>query len=380
MSNAIAAGELLRIALCITELEDGGAERCLVELAVGLDREKFTPRVFCLGPRPPGASRLVERLERASIPVLFCDGRGAANSWRVFVRLRAMFREWRPHLVQTFLWHANVLGLLAARSAGVPRVVTSLRVAEPGRPWRRPVERWAGSRADCHVAVSGGVARFARERIGLAAEKIRVIANGIALERYPAEPVALTSLGIRPGRRAMLFVGRLDVQKGVDQLVSHAPELLASSPEHDLLVVGEGPRSASIERQVVALGLRERIHLLGRRNDVAEIMAAADVLLAPSRWEGMSNVVLEAMASGLAVVAFAAEGTDELLSPLTPHPIVAQGNWSAFIERAARFGADESLRNELGQSLRERALKDFVLSQMIARYEALYLELVGSNP
>ena len=172
-----------RIALCITELDVGGAERFLVELATRLNRNLFQPTVYCLGPRPRGAgAELVARLSAADVPVRFFDARGIGDVFRILRQLRNEFIRQRPALVQTFLWHANVLGTLAARGLVSPAddrrrvpIITGLRVAEPRRRWRWPIERWAGRWADRHVAVSEGVARFARERIGLAADKIVVI-------------------------------------------------------------------------------------------------------------------------------------------------------------------------------------------------------------
>ena len=227
----------LRIALCITSLVEGGAERCLTELALGLEKRQFVPRIFSLGPRLTNpSSRLVERLEAAEIGVEFFDGRGSLGAWQVTRQLGDRLRVWQPDLVQTFLWHANVLGTLAAHAAGVSHIVTGLRVAEPGRRWRRPLERWASRRAERHVAVSRGVADFARERIGLAAEKIVVIPNGIDLQQYPAIPADLRPLGVLPARRALLFVGRLEEQKGVDELIICALQLLVALAE---------PRSAA---------------------------------------------------------------------------------------------------------------------------------------
>ena len=373
-----ANAEPFRVALCITELDPGGAEQQLVSLALGIDRKRFEPRVFCLAARP-NSPRLVAQLEQAGIGVAFCEARGLASAPGTLSRLKQMFRQWRPDIVQTFLWHANVLGPLAAKSAGVSHVVTGLRVAEPGRWWRRPLERWAARRADRHVAVSEGVARFAREKIGLAAEKIRVIPNGIATDRYPAESIAaptdLEKLGVERGRGVLLFVGRFDKQKGIDELVAHAPDLLACLPRHELLLVGDGLRRAEIELRIRSQKQSDRIRILGQREDVPVLMAAASLLLAPSRWEGMSNVVLEAMASGLPVVGFDVEGMRELLGEPGREQLVPPGHWPQFIERAVAFASDEAARKTIAALLRARAKNEFDLSFTIARYEQLFLEL-----
>jgi len=377
-----------RIALCITELNVGGAERFLVELATRLSRSLFEPAVYCLGRRPHGPSEtLIARLAAANVPVRFFDACGVCDGFRVLRQLRNEFRRQRPALVQTFLWHANVLGTLAARALANPAnhqsrvpIVTGLRVAEPVRRWRRPIERWAGRWADRHVAVSEGVARFARERIGLAAEKIVVIPNGVDVERFPAPAIDPQSLGVRPGRRFLLFVGRLDKQdqKGASQLIEYAPMLLNKLEEHDLVLVGDGPAAEALRRRTAQLGLQDRVHWLGWRGDLPGILAAADLLIAPSRWEGMSNIVLEAMASGKPVVARAAEGISELLAD-QPEQKFAIHDWLGFIDRIVVVASDVALQLRLGKLNRAKAEISFRLDQTIARYERLYADLIEGS-
>ena len=153
----------LRLALCITELEPGGAERALVRLATGLDRERFEPVVYCLAGQPAhDRASLVESLEEAGVETHCLDGRGARNAMSVLRRLTRLFRAHRPHVVQTFLFHANLLGRIAARRAGVPRVVCGIRVAERRGRWRLWADRWTSGWVDMNVCVSQAVADFSR--------------------------------------------------------------------------------------------------------------------------------------------------------------------------------------------------------------------------
>src|SRR5205823_2879483 len=128
----------------------------------------------------------------------------------------AMLREQRADIVQTFLFHANVAGAAAARNAGVPHLVSGLRVADP-RWWRITLERSMTKSADRYVCVSQSVAEFYRRR-GFPAEQLVVIPNGINMARWRnAQPRNLSDLGVPSGRRVLLFVGRLDKQKGLDR-------------------------------------------------------------------------------------------------------------------------------------------------------------------
>lgn len=378
------AGRPHRIALCITDLDPGGAERFAVELAARLDRSLFAPAVYCLAAAPVGPGEaLVARLATAGVSVEFLGARGIFDLPAVLLRLRAALRERRPAIVQTFLWHANVLGPLAARGIRGEQnrrraaIVTGLRVAEPRRRWRWPLERWAGRWVDRHLAVSEGVARFAIERVGLPAEKIVVISNGIEIDRFPASPADPESLGVRRGRRFLLCVGRLsrDDQKGIAGLLEHVPRLLGQLEAYDLVVVGDGPMFEPLRRRTAELGLQDRVHWLGWRGDVPTIIAAGEMLLSPSQWEGMSNVVMEAMASGKPVVLQAAEGTTDLLDD-HPEQVAAAGDWPNFLARIAKLAADPALRAKLGAINRERIESRFRFEQVVARYERLYLELL----
>ena len=375
-----AAPQLLHVAFCITELEVGGAERCLVELATRFDRGRFTTSVACLGPRPRGQrGPLADQLDAAGVPVRYFDARGISSAARVLRQLRRHWQASKPNIVQTFLFHANVLGAIAARRAIVPTIVTGLRVAEPHRRWRRPIERIAGRLADRHVAVSEGVARFAREKIGLPAEKIVVIPNGVVIPNEPVAAANLSQLGVPSGRRAITFVGRLDEQKGIGWLVEQSPEMMNRLPSHDLLIVGTGPLAEQLRGRAIRLGVGERVHFCGWRNDVPAILAASDLLLVPSQWEGMPNVVLEAMAAARPVMAFNVEGMCDALGGDASRQLVPAGDRTEFIERTIEIASDATLQENFGQLNRSRAESRLSIQTMVGGYEQLYLKLLDEN-
>jgi glycosyltransferase involved in cell wall biosynthesis len=364
-----------RLALVITELAPGGAERCLVELATRLDRSRFSPVVYSLMP-PPDQRRaaLVDRLAQARIPVEFL---GLTRPWEYFAavrRLAEMLREQQAEIVQAFLFHANVVGTRAARLAEVPHLATGIRVADP-RWWRVALERAATASADKHVCVSQSVAESCR-RSGYAAEKLVVIPNGIEMERWrDAEPMDLSTFTVPPGRRAMVFVGRLDKQKGLDRFFRELPAVFREMPQHDLVLVGEGPQKATLARAAKWLGIDERVHFVGWRDDVPSVVAAANLVVLPSRWEGMPNAVLEAMAAGKPVVAMQAEGIVELLGLAALDQTVQQGDWSKFRSKLIEITKDQSLARELGQRNQERAIQ-FSLESLVERYQRLFESLV----
>jgi glycosyltransferase involved in cell wall biosynthesis len=360
-----------RIALVITELEPGGAERCLVELATRLDPTRLQVAVFALAGRPPAPRHgLVERLERAGLPVHFL---GCNRWWQVFTAVRSLskhLREHRTQLVQTFLFHANLVGLWAAQQAGVPRRVTSVRVADP-RPWRMWMERWGTARADRITCVSQSVANHCR-RYGFPQEKLVVIPNGVDLARLSRlEPADLCTLGVSPGHKTLLFAGRLDRQKGIDAFLPIATKILEEFPDWEWVVVGDGPLRPWLIQQASASPAGRRIHFVGWQPDVGPIMAASDVLVLPSRWEGMPNVVLEAMACGKPVLATRTEGVTELLGEAAEEQTVDLEDWKGLADRLRLWLADPACRQRLGAANLRRA-EHFSVEKMIHTYAELY--------
>jgi len=363
-----------RLALVITELEPGGAERCLVELATRLDRARFSPVVYSLGPPPAAGKRvLIDRLAEAQVSTHYL---GCTRPWEYLAavwRLTRMLRDQQPQIVQTFLYHANIAGARAGRAAGVPHVVTGIRVADP-RWWRTALERTATALADRFVCVSQGVAEFCRQR-GFSADKLVVIPNGVELSAFrDVQAANLEALGVPEGRRVILYVGRLDKQKGLDRFFRELPAAFHELPDHDLLIIGEGRLRSDLSRYVQEQGVGSRVHFAGWQPDVPPLISAADLLVLPSRWEGMPNAVLEAMAAGKPVVATQAEGTVELLGLGAMEQTVAVEDWQNLRRLIVAVAKNQELAKELGVRNRARA-QQFSIEFVIDRYQRLYESL-----
>lgn len=368
----------IRVALCITDLDLGGAERCLTQLAIRMDRNRFQPTVYCLGPRPDRAeASCVPTLEDAGVEVHCLGGQTIWQFPAVLRRLRQLLTSHNTQLLQTFMFHANVLGRMAARGAGVRATLSGIRVSERQSHWHLWLDRMTRRRVDRWVCVSRSVADFSIAH-GLPSDKIVVIPNGIDLECYPAEPADLAALGVPADRRVVTFVGRLESQKGVRWLIETAPAWLAGLPECDLLVVGDGPLRGHLQNACRDLGIANRVHFAGWRPNVPEILAASSLLVLPSLWEGMPNVVLEAMASRMPVVATDVEGVVELLGPDASLQTVHYGDTEAFVAKVVSLMRDELLATAMGEKNRRRAEENFTISTMVSAYEDLWESLVTS--
>jgi glycosyltransferase involved in cell wall biosynthesis len=369
----------IRLALCVTELEPGGAERCVVEIATRLDPSQFAPVVYSLAERPAaGRAGLVERLEAKSIPTVFLGARRGLDAPRTLARLVRLLRRQRPQVTQTFLHHANLLGAAAARLAGMGPTLSGIRVAERSKPWRAEALGWIDPWVATHVCVSSGVAEFVAGVGGVDPAKICVIPNGIAipagldLERGPAESGTPAIPGLPIGRRWIVSVARLDRQKGVDRLLIQAPAILGSLPDHDIVIAGCGGQWGPLRSLAGQSGFADRIHFLGWRADARDLLAAADVIVSLSRWEGMSNVLLEAMAFAKPVVATAVEGIAELLGRDESPQIVVPGRLAEAPAKVVTIARNEFLRKELGASNFRRVASRFAIEIMVERYASLF--------
>lgn len=362
------------IAFCITGLNPGGAERALVQIVTRLDRAQWSPHVFSL----TGDGSLAAELRAADIPVTALHIR----RWWPFTavsRFTRHLRRLQPAVLQTFLYHADILGRWAARRAGVPVIVSGIRVAER-RSWFRlwlnhRTERWVMR----HVCVSRAVAEFSTTTGRLNPEKIVVIPNGVDFERFAgAQPVDLSEFGIGPEAKTVLAVGRLDPQKGTLELLEAFSSLAARDDSVHLLLVGTGPLQSEVERMRASKGLLSRVHLPGFRDDVPGLMRAADLLVLASRWEGLPNAVLEAMAAGLPVVATAVDGTRELIQPGETGRLVGPGDVSALAAEMEAALQNSQQSEEMAAAAQGFVSQHYRWDAVAEAYHHLYRRLLSA--
>ena len=361
-----------RVALLILELSVGGAEKALFQLATTLDRERFSPVVYSLSGR-------VEDLERSLAPELRARGievvefglRSALGTPLALWRLRRRLRKDRVAVLQCFMFHANILGRFAGRLAGVPVVCAGIRVAERDAPRRLALDRLTRGLVDAWVCVGDAVAKFTRERIGVAENRVVSIPNGIA------PPTTASGRTKTDSRRRMIAVGRLTRQKGFDWLLEHADAWLTPEIRRDwtLWIVGDGEDREKLERIALERELGDFVRFCGWREDAKELIADSDLFLLPSRWEGMPNALLEAAAAGRATLCANVEGVAEILGDAEAQ-ICKPGDVEKWRVKLLRLTTDAALRDGAGERNRRRVLELFDVASTTKSYENLWTRLL----
>ena len=365
--------EPIPIAFCITELDRGGAERAFTRLILGLDRQKWLPRVFCLGPR----GHFADDLETAGITVECFGANGLGSFPTLLWRLTRSLRRFRPQLLQSFLFHGNIAGRLAGTLARVPVIVSGIRVAERRSRWYGWLDRWTNGLVDHNVCVSQGVADFAIRETKLKSTKVSVIPNGVDFQvLHEAIPAELSQLGLRPNDPVVITVGRLEPQKGIGDLLDAAAIVLKEHPTCQFLIVGDGPDRPSLQAQAKSLGIEASIIFAGFRSDVPALLKASSLFVLASLWEGMPNALLEAMAAGLPVVATAVEGSREILESGRNGVLVEPGNPVDLAQAVVRLLNSPSDRKAMEIAAQQTVSKDFTEESVIAAYDGLYARLL----
>jgi sugar transferase (PEP-CTERM/EpsH1 system associated) len=364
----------------ITELSTGGAQTALLRLLAGLDRDRFRPAVACLynGDKP-----VAQRIRSLGIPVT--DLRMTAK-WRLDAlwRLYCLLRQQRPDILHTWMFHANFPGRLLGRLAGVPIIITSRRNEDIGGALRERLNRWTARLDDRVIAVCEVARRAEIERARVSPEHVVTIYNGIDVERFSATDGDLVirvrrELGIPAGVPLIGAVGRLHPQKDFAGLLDSLTEVQKYVSPVRLLLVGEGELRDDLETRARSLGISGIVTFAGFRSDVAEILAACDVFVLPSLWEGMPNVVLEAMAVGLPVVATQVGGVPEIVLDGETGLLVPPGDSETLAQALIRLLRDPDLRSRMGRAGRRRVEQHFSANQLVLETEALYEALWARN-
>ena len=360
----------------------GGGQITLLSLVKGLDKDKFEVMAASGGGGP-----LVDELGKLGVPHIPIDvrklsGPGAAG------RIAAVLRGAAIDVLHTHGGVAGLYGRLAAKKAGIPAVVHTLHGIHYLH-YRNPLLKWA------FIVLERRLSRFTDAVIFVSQADLR---KGMKLRLAPAGKARLIRNGIDPagmipgfdraakkielgsdGRPLIVAVSRLHRQKGLKYLLRAVPLIREGIPAVKVVIAGGGPLASKLASAVRRLRIGESASLLGEREDAREVLAAADVFVLPSLWEGLPYVLVEAAALGKPIVASDIDGVREVVRSGETGVLVPPRDPGSLAASLILLLMDQDLAGKLGERARRDIPSDFALERMVRETEALYLEVFRNS-
>jgi glycosyltransferase involved in cell wall biosynthesis len=366
----------------------GGAERLAAEITMRLDPERFE-RTLCVtrwpdNPRSADAvAAAVAKLGAAGVDVLALPRRGKLDlaAWRP---LTARLRARQVDILHAHLFGSNVWGTVLGRLTGVPVVVAHEHTwSFEGQPIRRLVDReLIGRFADAFVAVSQADRRRMIEIEGVRADRVVLVPNGIPQPPAPTGHDVRAELGIRPGAPVIGAVGVLRPQKGFDVLVRAAARLAPRHPGLRVLIAGgaiDPGHVASLRALSAELGVEETVCFLGLRRDIPDVLAALDVAVSSSDFEGSPLAVMEYMDAALPIVATRVGGVPDLIEDGEHGLLVERRDPDALAATVERMLLDREAARAMGTRGRARRRAEVDIAVTIGQVADLYERLYAAR-
>ncbi len=378
--------------LHVMEATIGGTRRHLLDVVLAQRRLGLRVAVVAAAERMPAVRGDFERMRAAGAQVEELPMQRAIRPWTDWRHLRALERALKrlsPDVVHTHSSKAGVLGRMASLQSRI-----GVRVHTPHtfaflfgamfsprkRALFRAIETELGKRTQRVVAVSENEAETIRHSGVISAERVCTVPNGLDPAPYRAAlPLDRTALGFERGRPLLITVGLLNAAKGQDLAIEALADPRLAGLQ--LMLVGHGEDRPALEQRIASLGLGDRVRLLGWRDDVPALLRTADGLLLPSRWEGMPYAVLEAMATGLPVIATRVDGARELVQPGVTGWLCPVEDLAGMRAVLSEFQAlSPSARQRLGKAGEVRLSERYTLERMAQGLAEVYGQALALAP
>lgn len=377
-----------RVTHVITGLNPGGAEMMLYKLLGEMDRSRFDPLVVSLLDK----GTIGPRIGALGVPVRALGMRRGVPNPLAILKLARWLQQAKPDVIQTWMYHADLIGGLAARLAGDIPVAWGIRHSNLDPQGSKRSTIWTAKTCarlshwlPIHIVCCSEASRRVHAALGYATHKMTVIPNGFDLNTFKPDYAAQISvrqdLDIPESVVLIGLVGRFDPQKDHRNFIEAAALLYTRTPDVHFVLCGDGVtwENRELLRRIEMAGIRKHCHLLGRRGDIPRLMAALDIASSSSSYgEGFSNVVGEAMACGVPCVvtdvgdsAYIVGDTGKVLPPKDPDALAKA--WQSLIDIGAAG------RAELGRAARARIIQHFSLPTVVRQYEALYSALLDKK-
>jgi len=365
-------GEKVNVFQLVEGFGLGGAEKKLLELVQCLDKSKFEVTVCGLG---LVNGDLREEFMSSGVRVVELK-RNQKWDFGLIFRLAKLMKSLNTEVVMTTLFYADVLGPIAARLAGAKRVYSWETISSP--EWLIPHKLWTYKLANAFrtkvISVSSATADFLINDRKISSEKVVIVPYGVDLARFkPGRNEKIRKeFGFDDKTPVVGMVGRLHPQKGHIYLIEAADAVLSKFPNTKFLIVGDGKLRAELKSMVKSRKISDQFVFTGARSDIPEILNAIDIFVLPSLYEGLPNVILEAMAAAKPIVATPADGTKEAIVHGESGILVPLKDSAKLADEIIRLLEKPDICSKLAKNARKRVEQYFSLQDQIRKFEELY--------
>jgi glycosyltransferase involved in cell wall biosynthesis len=370
LDPAATMNQPINLFLMVNTFETGGSERQFTVLAQNLSPRQFEVHLGCINPRGPLAHHFPDAPQFSLGGSLF-----GWRSLRTRFKLSRHLRRDQIDVAHAFDFYANLTLIPAAKLAGVPVIGSHRQIGDLMTKAQFSAQATALRWCDAIVCNSQAAAASLIDA-GLSSQRITIIGNALPAAAFePANAVLPKRAGVvRVGMVARMNHG----YKNHSGFLRIAAQVRARIPNAEFVLVGDGPLRAELEREAQSVGLGDKAIFLGDRQDMPEVLASLDVAVNTSDSESLSNVILEAMAARLPVVAFNVGGNSELLNAQRGM-LISAGDEAGFAAALETLLSDSSLRDRLGATALRFAQDNFSMEKVRQRYANLYLALADKK-
>jgi len=368
---------MINILYIITDMNIGGTEKMLFETVVRIDKNKYCPVVCSLKKAGVYSEKLVNRnIEFMSLDIYRFYGLFLPLFllYGIF-RIVSIIRKRNIDIVHTYLFQANIIGRISSKLSGKNLIViSSFRGKETDLQFL--IERYTSKLADKFIANSYALKDLVIKKTRILSQKIDVIYNGIETANLIKinRNEKLSQLNLTNNDILIGTVGRLHKEKGINDLITSVEIVIKKYNNIKCLIVGDGPEKKFFESRIHKLGLENKIYLLGFRIDAVEIISILDIFILCSPYEGMPNVILEAMVYGIPVIVTSVGGVIELIKDNENGMTVEYGNPNALAEKILYCINNKTEIQKMALKSKEY-VKKFSIDNMINNIQTLYREL-----
>ncbi len=367
---------MTKICYIIGQLSRHGAERQLYELVRRIDKEKFLPVVISLSQINPWA----EEIRKTGVEVMVIPRKKKREAARLY-RLWKLLRMLKPDIVHTYLIPGNFYGRVAAFLSGVPVIISSERnLPEIGKDktrFRMCLDKVLSTVTDGIICNSYKASGILTGKYHFDRRKVFTVHNGIDAAEFIDTESAKNYLERK--RVTIGTVGRLWPQKNHIMFLDVARAVVDRKGDERIcfLIVGDGPLRKELEQYAKSAALSDSVVFAGERFDIPQVLREIDVFVMTSSYEGLSNTVMEAMLSGLPVVATDVGGNGELVVDGLTGYLCPWNDPSAMSDKIMGLIGDRDKMKRMGEHGREKMLKEFSVEKMVRRTEDIYSELLS---